>query len=696
MKKVFWDIDGKKIAQSVLYNGVILSLLLLLFEPTTKWDDYEMTQTLYGACSGNYSHVLLWANILWGYVIEGLLKIFPMVSWYYVTQYIGMFVAFVVVTYVLLKQRVFDDNGYLIFFPLFIIAYEFYIRITFTKTAGLMIAAGIVLLLYLIDTECKRVVPYVGGVVLVLLGNIFRSGVLLMNLFISLSVFIIYVLRKVKNKKLDDVVTWRALKGVPLFVCLVLLMVVASQGLDKLNYRLVSQQKGWEEYFEYNSARSSIIDYPLPDYETFKEQYEELDVSENDLKMWVDLVLLTNPKTLTPERMREIRAISNVKIERNIIQSTIQANKELGKYLCKNNIVFFAFLMSLLLLVKCQGKRGACDGMLITLFCLSSYYYLFWRGRTGHHVDVTIFMMGTFLTLYYCYNREKQQQKQLQIKKWRWYGVIVLLNIIAVIACYNLVATSSYYGNTFEDVESQKERYQENYNLLKMFSDDREHLYIMRSREANTIMPCFTVPQMIEKGFYHNIYRMFQYASPEMRTPLTEFNIPDDDPMSVITNDERIYYCSSVEDEEQIDIIVTYLREHFDENARAYIAKKIDGVTLYQFVSKEPEFSDISDAKQGDVQWEIKKLSDSEIEGYAYIPGDNSYTEKVYMEIYDPVTKEIHYDYTTQVRSGISAEQNNGKYAGFIWNNQNDLNLKGCNISIILKSEGEYYRIPIR
>ena len=694
MKKRNYKRIENSIVKSFIYNMFMMAILLMLFEPTAKWDDYEMTQTLYGACSGNYSHVVLWGNILWGYLIEGLLKIFPTVSWYYVTQYVGMFLAFTIFSYILIERKVFAFNRYLVWPILLIMQYEFYIRITFTKTAGLLVAVGIIWLLFLIESGCKKPIQYILGIILVLMGDIVRVGLLNMNLFICFSAFIIYVSRGLLYKKQKKETKQNMVKGITVFVGLVLIMLFASKRLSALNYNLISQEKGWEGYLEYNGARASIIDYSLGDYETYKKEYEKLGISENDLKMWINLGLLTNPKTLTIQRMKDIRSIYVIKKETSVWQSFVKASRNLLKYLTKD-IVFYAFLMAVMLCIKCQGMRGFGKASIVTMFSLGSYYYLYWRGRTGHHVDVVIFMMGAFLALYYCSYDTNSIEQSETIRKKHWNIIIGVIGILAFNYGYNLMTSSSYYGDTYEVVSSQKEKYQSNYNLLKKFSQDKEHMYIMRTKEANVLIPCFTVPQMIEKGFYHNIYRMHQYSSPEMRTPLKEFNIPDDDPMSVITDDERIYYCSSVEDQSQIDIIVTYLREHFNTKARAYEAKKIDGVTLYQFVSKEPELGEIQDVDVNSIEYGIKKKNNEQIEGYAYIPGDNSYTEKIYLEFYNPDTGEYHYDYTTQVRSNRSIDENNGKYGGFVWENQGEWNTADYQVSLVLKSQGRYYRIPI-
>lgn len=67
-----------ELCQSVLLNLLVLIVLLLLFEPTDKPDDFDMSMILYGAYNGKYSSISvvfqsdLWENS-WCFCYNGFL-----------------------------------------------------------------------------------------------------------------------------------------------------------------------------------------------------------------------------------------------------------------------------------------------------------------------------------------------------------------------------------------------------------------------------------------------------------------------------------------------------------------------------------------------------------------------------------------------------------------------------------------------
>ena len=66
-----------ELCQSVLLNLLVLIVLLLLFEPTDKPDDFDMSMILYGAYNGNIVHICcipvrLWENS-WCFCYNGFL-----------------------------------------------------------------------------------------------------------------------------------------------------------------------------------------------------------------------------------------------------------------------------------------------------------------------------------------------------------------------------------------------------------------------------------------------------------------------------------------------------------------------------------------------------------------------------------------------------------------------------------------------
>lgn len=557
----------------LLVNIIVFVILFLLFEPTAKSDDYDMTNLLYGGIDGEYSPFILYIHVFLGYLMKALLLVFPNVSWYYVLGFSGMILSFSVITYVLGKRGVWDGHRILVIIILFFSGYEFYIRTTFTKTAGIMIVSGLIFLLYLIEEEKKFSLQYILAFFLIVLGIMIRNMVLLMLLGVSVTCFVIFCIENLENRE-------KLKRGVIKFVIISVLLYATSVLLNRTNNFLLNNNEEWAEYKSYNATRAVLFDNSWPDYYEFQEEYEKLSITENDYKMWAELANVTDPDIFTKELMEDIRNIHPIQNDKPIMDSILNASKSLLQYLA-NNIVFYIFLSSCVLLIYEKGRQGGRKCAFIFSFCLAIYYYLFYRGRIQHHVDAVLFIMATFLVLYYC-NKEYCLEK-----KYRIYLPISLICLSALFQFYEGISSSSYYGTSFGEISSQKKQYEENYERMLSLSKDKEHLYILGAWETNFSYPCFSIFQVIDKEFYSNIYRLNQYSMIVPREILENYGIQNDNPLAEITDSDKIYYCVSESRLFEIDIVEQYIVEHYNNNASAELMEEIDGLYIYRFTTEK-------------------------------------------------------------------------------------------------------------
>lgn len=554
-------------------NLLIFFMLLLFFEPTAKSDDYDMANLLYGGFNGEYSPFILYINILMGQFMKLLLSIWPNVSWYYILQFLFMIVAFSTITYVLVIRGVWNNFKIFCYLILVFSGYEFYIRITFTKTAGLTIIAGLVLLLDLIEEQKDNIGLYCFAVIQIIVGTMFRNSVFFMLLGVSFSCFIIYILENRRNM-------YVTVKGIIRFFIIVLILFVAAIFLKKYNDYCFKNNVIWKEYISYNAVRSNLQDFSWWSGAEFLDEYKKLGVSENDVIMWNDLGNISDPQIFTTNLMEEI---SEINTQFSSIQSTnkfLDATKNLFKYFIGNS-VFYMFFSCVVLVLYSQRKETKWKTLLISAFIILFYYYFYFQGRLQHHVDASLFFMGVVLLLYYSTDKINQEDRI------KLYIPIVIVLINGILSFYSEIISSSYYGKTYGQIDSQYEQYQNNYERLKQISQDKEHLYLMGAQETNTYYPCFNVFEVIDKNFYSNIYRLNQYTFVIPRTCLKEYNIDNDNPFSVITDNEKIVYCVSEERIDDIEVVEKYIREHYNKNSTAVWIDEINGLHLFKFISKD-------------------------------------------------------------------------------------------------------------
>ena len=186
-----------KVLIAVGINVGLMLLFLLLFEPTAKSDDYDMMNVLYGGYNGEYSPFILYSNPIYGYFLCFLLKLVPSAPWYFIVQYVFMLWGMVEVTIIFLNKP--KIPVWLLIPILSFIYYECFVRITFSKTSGLLIACGFLIIFCLLDTLKRPSARMLEGIALILIGNLMRLELFMMILEIFAGGFIIFLIMNIKH-----------------------------------------------------------------------------------------------------------------------------------------------------------------------------------------------------------------------------------------------------------------------------------------------------------------------------------------------------------------------------------------------------------------------------------------------------------------------------------------------------------------
>lgn len=697
-ERFFHNLRNKKniLLQVVLVNFLYLVILLLLFEPTAKSDDYDIANLLYGGVDGQYSQFLLYSNVLWGYLLKGLMLLLPNISWYYVLQYILMYCAFCTIYYVFYKKNT-KDIAQLLFLIFMIFAgYEFYIRITFSKTSGLLIAAGYVFLLFLIDSGKARVLQWFWGCLLIFIGILIRNEMLKGITLIFFSAFIIFCYKKIIKK--DD----KFKKQIFQFVLIVSFLFLVSIISGKLNEFLYNSDKIWGEYISENRARATLVDLGIPDYDFYEEEYKELGVSKNDYTMWFSLANRCDPDILDSEMYGQISNIRESDVLEDVpkIERIRNAFYGLVKYHVANTM-FYLLLAAVFLFLFIQKKLFIFIVPCVSSFCVLAYLYLSYLGRIQHHVDASIYMTGAIIILYYIEtnNEECKVNPKLVILS------ISLIFIMFINYFYSGFISSSYYATAYGKIDSQKEQFQENLTRLSLLSEDEEHLYVISAYETNRIYPCFTVFEPIKKNFYHNIYRTNMNHIPVFENVLKDFGVKNI--WNEITNNNDMSYVVSKSCLSEIPIIQTYIQEHYSSNAKSVLVKQVEDMYIYRFIDDTftIDVSQVQDNSQ--VIHTVEKVYDEAgnviLDGYAFIEGKDSYAQNIYIQAVNKKTGEYKIFTCLQTENAEfrNGDKYSGKYSAFSATIDREslkvakLKKKNVEFNLLLEVDGEIYQIPI-
>lgn len=666
-------------------NICFLIFFLFAFEPTPKQDDYDQAMVLYGGFTGKYSPYSQYTNYIFSKLVQILIQIFPKISWYYVIQYIIIFASLTAITFIFVKKGTMKEWLVPVFSFMSFCSYEIYIRFTFTKVAGISIIAGFLILLYLIETQKKISFRYIIGIAFVFLGVLIRGAMYNLIVEVFFSAFIIYMIRERKENRRIYI------SKLFIFILIVGSMYCCNRGLNLLNVQMRSKDAAWESYTEKNGARVALQDYGVPEYSKHEKEYSAINVTENDYNAWKKEAIYTDYDFFTPDLLQKIKEIESKKKGMGAVKSAFKGM--LQYYLSDTGIfLFFSAIMFLLFAgFNCFNLYflpiGGC--------CLFAYIYMYCMGRLQHHVDVTVLIAGAILLFYYCIPIQKAEIFSLK-QCCLSFGILI---IIFVGVNFEGLSHSSYYGMSYGSGKSQREEYEKNKENLELISEDTEHLYLVGAYSTTYICNReWTIFDVVKPGYYHNIISSNLYYLPHVHERMANYNV--DNMYKEMVNSDILYAVSVDENPTFIDILCTYISEHYKKDVYYTKVKEVDNINIYRFTSgdirpswKGKKMEDSSDVIS-DVN--ITKTEDNKyiVDGYAYIDGIDSYAQNIYIGVEDMYTGMESYFYALQSENDLflTKDKYHGRYSSFYGE---FFHYEDIQVNIYVETEDRVYQLKI-
>lgn len=692
-KNKWYFIKQSDFVKALFLNVVILILLMILFTPTIKSDDYYMSEISYGAASGNYDVHLIYSNILLGYLIKGLLLLVPQVPWYVMLQIIAVFCAFVTITWYLLKY--YSNKSILVLSFIFLLwfGYECYIRITFTKTSFILITCGVFLLFKEIASNKKQWKLCVIGLLEVFIGLLYRRANLSSVLGMMIGVCFIEIFSWYLKK---ENIKFIAKKGI-LYLCSLCLMLGVSSALAQINQYMYSLTPGWDDYYYLNNLKSMVVDYTSNNYGSNADKYQAIGISNNDLEMIYNNDLY-DFDFITEEKIRDIVSIAQTEKQsggwkelfniRNIAEFLRTVPIE---YLKRTS--FCCFIILSLFLILNRSKKTMVSLFYALILMLAENYYLFLKGRVLQpYIDAGIIFSACLFLLYFM---EEKSEKQLYSKKMN-------LNIlsVSVLAVFMLLSSfDSLVATFFWDYGSQEAcNPEQGREIMDVICKDSSNLYITSSKENVFSRWAFHTFEIIPKGYYRNVFYMGSYIWPSHKQILQKYNV--ENPLREIADAENMYFLISDNLEGAgVNIFQTYIQEHFDKNTVMEKVKEINTANIYRCTSEDLKIKKypIGNREINQNLNYIIKNGQIIVKGYCFAKNSNSYNQNSYVEIIDSQTNKKYYYSTLQKENPYYHELMNGKYSLLesridrpeYWDKHDKINL-------VLIDKETMYRIPVK
>ena len=542
-----------------VFNLTVLVLMLLILRPGYETnDDISISMIANGAWGVRDMHV-----ICQNYLLGKLYNLFytvghGMIPWYAILQYAFVFSALTTVTCVLFRrlqsEQAFLVNGILLLY----FGYECYIRMQYTKTAGIMLGAGAFLLFYEMEKKKINRKAVVWGILLAVTGSLYRfeETAVCCVLVAGIGLYFLMNLKQWGEQKKKRLLTLLGVFG---------LTGILMVGCEILDQRLYASDPDWDAFMQYNEYRSNLTDYSIPAFADFEEEYKEMGISKTAYKIFRTGLNFYDPDVYsldTLKKMDELRPRNN-----------------LSRALAENFLKEFPVGY-----VKITVFLG---------FLLLAFLWLFWRKSeklVWLVVAYEILAMG--LIDFYLYYEGRYLENRVEVGMWFAISLVVIwfldsakmhLNrqlVLIALGCL-LIANQSTWKSRWRGLSEQEVRDQK--YLREGFEDivsvDPEGLYL--AKLGTITYTGYGMFSPVPEGTFENVvwYGGWEMGNPLWVDKMAEYHVTN--PYRDLIDQEHVYIV-----DDKIDLTLKYIKEYYQKDVEAELVKKSTYLKVYRIKTK--------------------------------------------------------------------------------------------------------------
>lgn len=567
---------------------VALCCYLLAFRYTAMAyltnDDGSIQSALSGCMTGEPYAVHQFINVLIGYPLTWFYKMFPSVQWWYVWSHFLLITGLLFTNYaivLLAKKRNFSYKPAICFVVLIDFVYIAYSisNISFTIVPAIL-GTGIVASIFWVDEKQQKVFLPIGFILfLFLMGHRKQSGQVIFC-YMLLSVFYRFICTE--PWKFEE--GWK--KTVLKFGIIAAGMLIITIGVPNFNKTYQAKVNG-QEFREYNSARSSYMDFPHDSFEVNPEIYESVGWDYDTYRLvnaWCFL-----DEDVTAENFKYLSENSEFKAEKSSMWNCM--TNLLDNSLSKAAFVVWLLSVGICLFSSILGFEW--KHFLTFLFNLLGtlvlILYQLFIGRILYRTLIIVLLPAVVINLLLLI----ENNSHIKNKKYMRYLMILFI----VLASCGMVQTAK--GTFSAETKMQTEIMMEKDRVIKEYAiEHKENIYVKESGVSNNIDP---------KNIYAEVKpnHIFSWGGSEMYSKLY-FEKIQSSGLSSLTGEsfkeENVFFISkadamvSMEDELFESFYKWLKREH---GAIGFVKTDTicDGAYVYRFVfeSNESKFGSYYD-----------------------------------------------------------------------------------------------------
>lgn len=547
-------IDRKNLRMVILLNCVVLFSALMLFDVYyVAGDEFYFNLIMSGAEGQGYREYTAFINIILSKMFVVLYDVVPGLNWYLIVSLIFSFISLVSITYCIFNIG--DKKIVLIYcILLFCLLGKYaYLEFSFTYNAYLYCAAGMLLIVDLCE---RNLFSYKGqliiAIILILMGSMLR----IFSLYAITPIFAVLLLIMIFKYK-------KRLSNIIVFGSVVLIAIL----LNQYNTMSYANNKEWDEYQEYNSIRSSILDYELIDYKENKDSYEKIGLNEIDYEM-VKSWMLEDYNVFDLNMMKELQEFRK--------KSDVNLSEFFGIHNFEIMVIFFVICMMLFL-----EKKYLVEIIGVFVIIILEYGYLLFIIQRSNFRAVFGIWVALFLIISYRVLNNVRFDTIKNNKK----GKIVL--VVFCVICGISILDWKILDKV--NIYSMQNEYEE---MLEYIGDNKENLYLAEMWTMDEISKNTDPMYKLNYSSMENLYVTggCYLRNPRTNSILEKYNVLN--PIPSLIENESVYLIAKY----HTDLISNFLMKKYEIGVGYEKIKDFGDIGIYRYYKDD----DLKIVKTGD------------------------------------------------------------------------------------------------
>ena len=533
-------------------NLLIQAGMILCMNPVyDSGKDIYIAALTNGALGVQDAHIVF-QNIILGKLYCFLYGIFgARFFWYAGFQYGLLFLSFCIFTFLILRTWRGKGHIWVAMSLLLFLGYECYIQVSYVKTALVASAAGVALLSY--GAYDKKKTALALGTLFTLAGSLYDflpAVIFSILLAVILTLRMLETDRPIEEKK-------RSFRYAGLAFTAFLLLAGGALCVDRMAYQ---KEEQWQEYTSYLKVRRQLDQVTWPAYKEYKEEYQELGITESAYQLYKS-GLSYDPEVLDTHKMEQL--LDWIR-EKETMTNTLQRVQKVCMSLFDHSI-FYGMVFALL--VFCMNRKR---GRFLTLAAgfLGIWCVLFLMVKVGGITDLPSYKalcMAGGIAFFMATSPQKQEVQ-------RQSAVVIFLCLLLM--NQNIWHTQWRINVAGEEADEAQQRV-----TIGNIAYDNEHLYLALGEDTLAYEQDYDVFDRINTGVWANNCRLDAWisASPVYVAIMEQYGVTN--AFRDAVDNEKVYMIGG-----QIKTVIRYIKEYYDETAKAKKAGRVGDLTIWQII----------------------------------------------------------------------------------------------------------------